>query len=84
MMAQFRIRITKEIYASYEITTDIDDAEVAQQMEEENLRSSKYEESLKLDWDFGTFSPEVIEFDDLSSDEEDKPSDPAPDDGEGE
>jgi hypothetical protein len=68
-MPKLRIEIKKEIYASYEITTDTDDVAVAEQLEEEKLRSSEYEANLKLDWDFGAFSPEVIGVYDISSDE---------------
>ena len=68
-MPKVRIEIKKEIYASYEITTDTDDVAVAEQLEEEKLRSSEYEENLQLDWDFGTFSPEVTGAYDISSDE---------------
>jgi hypothetical protein len=69
-MPKLRIRIKKEMYASYELTTDTDRFAVVEKLEEEKLRSSEYEESLKLEWDFGEYSPEVIEIDDLSDEDE--------------
>jgi hypothetical protein len=57
-MATFRINLTKEITVSYEVTANTDDVAVVEQLESEKLSRSEYEESLKLDWDFG-FMPEV-------------------------
>jgi hypothetical protein len=67
-MPKLRIQIRKEVWASYEVTVDTDDAGVAQ-LEKEKLRNYEYEKSLHLEWDFETWSPEVISVDDLSSEE---------------
>jgi hypothetical protein len=58
-MAKVLIQIAKEVMASYEFDTD-DDAAVAQQVEEEKLKSYEYEKSLNLEWDFDTWIPHVI------------------------
>jgi hypothetical protein len=68
-MTTFSIYLTKEVHASYEITIDTDDAEVAQQLEEEKLRSYEYERSLKLEWDLESGPAEILNFDLTPSDE---------------
>jgi hypothetical protein len=62
-MPKFQITVTREAYTSYEITTDIDDPESAQKLEQEKLESDDYETSLKLEWSFFRHPPEIVEFD---------------------
>ena len=69
-MATFVIQITKEISASYEVEiADTDGIGVAEELESEKLQLSDYEESLKLDWDFGTM-PDIISVEPIPPDED--------------
>ena len=69
-MATLQIHLTRDVHAWYEVTTDTGDTDVVEQLELEKLRFPEYENSLKLDWEFDNWAPEIIEVDDLSSDEE--------------
>jgi hypothetical protein len=66
-METFRVYVAKEVLSSYEVT--IDNPTVVQYLEEEKLRSYGYEKSLKLDWDFETYPPKIIDVDKTSSDQ---------------
>jgi hypothetical protein len=67
-MAKFKITLKKDYISTYEITDDVNDVLSVQMLEEEKLVSSEYEESLGLDWNVFDWTPELIDIEQLTSD----------------